>query len=166
MSREVSASDRTASRTSVGDEGSSGGIGVFTLGYQGRDLKEVLQAVQRCGIEQLLDVRENASSKKSGFAAAELEEALAKIGVAYVHLPELGCRSGARHALWRGGAKKAFLEDYRRRLAERPRAFADLVHRVRSARSMVLCLERDPSRCHRAVLVERLRAEGISSQEL
>lgn len=142
------------------------GVTVFTLGYQGRDLEEVLRTVQRYDIEQVLDVRENGSSKKPGFAAGELKEALAKVGVAYAHLPELGCRSGSRHALWRGEAKEPFLEEYRRRLAERPEAFTDLIHRVRSARSLLFCLERDPSRCHRAVLVERLHAEGVLTQDL
>lgn len=139
---------------------------MFTLGYQGRDLGEVFQALQRHDIEQLLDVRENASSKKPGFSAAELKEALAKVGIAYAHLPELGCRSGSRHALWRGEAKESFLEEYRRRLAERPEAFTDLIQRVRSARTLLLCLERDPSRCHRAVLAERLRAEGVFVRDL
>jgi uncharacterized protein (DUF488 family) len=139
---------------------------VFTLGYQGRDVEEVLETVRRYGIEQVLDVRENGSSKKPGFAAADLKDALARAGIAYVHLPELGCRSESRHALWRGESKEPFLEDYRRRLAERPQAFADFVFRIRSARSLLLCLERDPSRCHRAVLVERLQAAGFRTQDL
>ena len=142
------------------------GVQVFTLGYQGRDLKEVLQIVQRHGIEQVIDVRENATSKKPGFAAEELRQALAGIEVTYSHLPDLGCTSESRHALWRGESMESFRNDYRRRLAERPEAFAGLVHRIRSASTLLLCLERNPSRCHRAVLVENLRSEGISAQDL
>ncbi len=139
---------------------------MFTLGYQGRGLPEVLEAVQRHGVEQLLDVRDNAASKKPGFAAPELDRALAKVGVSYAHLPELGCRMESRHALWRGGAREPYLEEYRRRLRDRPQAFADLVRRVRSARTLLLCLERDPSRCHRAVLGEKLREEGLFTRDL
>lgn len=139
---------------------------VFTLGYQGRSPEEVLRTVRLHSVEQVLDVRERASSKKPGFGAAELRAALAGIGVAYVHIPEVGCTGESRHALWRGGPKDSFLDDYRRRLASRPEAFADLVHRVRSARTLLLCLERDVSRCHRAVLAERLSAEGILVQNL
>jgi uncharacterized protein (DUF488 family) len=156
----------TDARGIVADVKSAAERRVYTLGYQGRTLREVLETVQRYGIEQVLDVRENASSKKPGFAGVDLEPAFARLGVAYSHLPELGCASASRHALWRGESREPFLNDYRRRLAERPEAFANLVHRVRSARSLLLCLERDPSRCHRAVLSERLQAEGIATQDL
>jgi uncharacterized protein (DUF488 family) len=164
MSAETESRGKTASPTS--DVGPVAAIEVFTLGYQTRDLEEVLRTVQSHRIEQVLDVREYAMSKKPGFSAAELKEALARIGVAYIHLPELGCSRGSRHALWRGKGTEAFLEEYRRRLAERPQAYAELIYRIRSARSLLLCLERDPSRCHRAVLGERVRAEGIPTQDL
>ena len=51
---------------------------------------------------------------------------------------------------------------YRARLEGRPEMTADLVRRTRSRRTLLLCLERDPQRCHRAVLAERLHAEGIA----
>lgn len=158
--------DATRPLPIVAERGSGGGEQVFTLGYQGRDLNEVLQTVTQYAIEQVLDVRERASSRKAGFAAAELAQSLAGIGVAYVHLSELGCATGSRHSLWRGGSKERFLEEYRRRLSERPESFAELLRRIRTGRTLLLCLERDPTRCHRAVLAERLRAEGIVVQDL
>lgn len=137
------------------------GIRTFTLGYEGRTLSEVLRLVQALTIQQVLDVREVASSRKPGFASSELNEALAKIGVAYVHLPELGCEKEARHTLWRGGATADFRARYDQRIAERPGSVTDLITRVHSGRSLLLCLERDPAKCHRTLLSERLRAEGI-----
>jgi uncharacterized protein (DUF488 family) len=162
----MTARGETATQAIIVDAGPVARIGAYALGYQRRDLKEFLQTVQLYNIEQVLDIRENASSRKPGFAAVELKEALATIGVAYVHLPDLGCRNESRHALWRGEATESFFEDYRRRLAERPNALADLVRRVRSARSLLLCMERDPTRCHRAVLVEKLRTKGIFTRDL
>lgn len=141
-------------------------IQTFTLGYQGRTLSEVLRIVQVHAIHQVLDVRQVAASRKPGFAASELEEALARIGVTYVHLPELGCEREARHALWRGGATDDYMGGYRQQIAGRPDAVGDLVLRVRSARSLLLCLERNPAECHRAVLGERLRGEGIAVLDL
>lgn len=139
---------------------------VFTLGYEGRSLPEVLDIVRTRRIEDVLDVRENASSRKVGFDSTALEEEFARIGVKYAHLSQLGCERESRHALWRGGATAAFLANYRGRLAERPRDLENLVDRVRSARALLLCLERDPSRCHRAVLGERLREEGFRVEHL
>jgi uncharacterized protein (DUF488 family) len=143
-----------------------GGLVALTLGYQGRDLKEVLGAVQSHGVQQVLDVRQNASSRKPGFSSDELRGRLSDLGVGYVHLPELGCGLAARHALWEGGATEPFRQDYLRALGERPGVFDGLLRRVRSARSLVLCLERDPRRCHRGVLAEMLRSRGIRVVEL
>lgn len=139
---------------------------VFMLGYEGRSLSEVLEIVRTRGIELVLDVRENAQSRKVGFDSISLEGALSGIGVRYAHLPELGCEQTSRHALWRGGAASAFLERYRRRLSERPQALEDLVDRVGRSRTLLLCLERDASRCHRAVLDERLRQEGFAVESI
>jgi uncharacterized protein (DUF488 family) len=100
MRREIRVRDGTTAQRAPVEAKSAAVSRVFTLGHQGRDVKEVLQTVQRHGIEQVIDVRENASSKKPGFAAAELKQALAGIGVAYSHLPELGCTSVSRRALW------------------------------------------------------------------
>lgn len=139
---------------------------VFTLGYQGRALEELLEIVRSHRVEQVIDVRENAWSRKPGFSAPELEAALAPNGATYSHLPELGCTRAARHALWGTSTTERFFEEYRERLATRTQAVADLLARVRESQSLLLCLERDPSRCHRAVLAERLRAEGFSVVDL
>lgn len=138
----------------------------FTLGYQGRSLEEVLEVVVHQRIELVVDVRENARSRRPGFSGDELRRALETVGVAYAHLPELGCEAASRHALWSGGPTGTFLERYRVRLAARPLAFADLVGRVRDRRSLILCLERDPYRCHRSLLGERLESEGIPTRHL
>lgn len=139
---------------------------VFAFGYQGREAHQLVRALREHGVEQLLDVRENPGSRKTGFSAAELRDALPRIGVRYVPLPELGCRREARHAIRRGYAAEPFLAEYRRRLAAHPEALADLVRRVRSAPSLLLCLERDPSRCHRSVLIDELRAAGLRAVEV
>lgn len=158
-SRNLGEGDVTETRVATG-------VRVFTLGYQGRSLPEVLDIVRTEGIEEVLDVRENASSRKQGFDATSLKGELSKIGVRYAHLPELGCEHASRHALWRGGPREPFLVAYRQRLEDHPRAFADLVARIMGSRSLLLCMERDASRCHRAVLGERLRKGGFTVEDL
>jgi uncharacterized protein (DUF488 family) len=162
----MNARDSIPGRTTLSEVNSDTESRVLTLGYQGHDLQEVLQTVRRHGIGEVIDVRQNASSKKPGFASSELKLALAGIGVVYTHLPDLGCERASRHELWQGGSRESFLNDYRKRLATQPQAFAELVQRARSGRVLLLCLERDPSRCHRSVLVEKLHAEGILAENL
>lgn len=139
---------------------------VFTLGYQGRSLREVLEIIRTRDVEQVVDVRENGRSRKPGFSSPDLRGALASVGVAYVHLPALGCDRDSRHALWRGAPTAGFLDGYRRKLAKSPGLLTDLTRVVQGTRSLLLCLERDTSRCHRAVLGEWLRAEGCLVQDL
>lgn len=157
---------RRRDEPAVPAEAATAAVSVFTLGYQGRSLPEVFGIVEGTGIRQVLDVRQNTSSKKPGFSGPELARAFSAVGVAYVHLADLGCTSAARHTLWRTKEAEPFFDEYRLYLMTQPKAVADLVDRVRRARSLLLCLERDPSRCHRAVLAERLRAEGISTVDL
>jgi len=150
----------------VPDKGSAAGFSALTLGYQGRTLEEVLEIIRAERVQEVLDVRERAASKKPGFSGPELMRTLAVMGVEYVHLASLGCTYAARHALWRSKVTEPFFEEYRRHLETRAEAVQDLVNRVRNSRCLLLCLERDPSRCHRSVLAEKLRAEGISIQDL
>ena len=139
---------------------------VFTLGYQGRSVPEVLQIVQEHGIEQVLDVRENARSRKPGFSSSELEGAFQNEGIGYVHLPELGCDRESRHALWRGAPTVEFLDRYRRKVGEPGAPLVDLLRRVQGSRTLLLCLERDASQCHRAVLGAELSAQGCLVEDL
>lgn len=139
---------------------------VLSVGYQGRSQSDILHIIQEYGLEQVLDVRENARSIKPGFSSAELQRAFHRIGVKYVHLPQLGCTQESRHALWSGTRPEAFLNKYRHLLSQRPEAVIDLLDRVRSGKTLLLCLERDPTRCHRAVLEEQLRTKGIPVRSL
>jgi len=149
-------------------DGSTASVGVsaFTLGYQGRPLQEFLEIIQRNHVTRVIDVRQNPRSRKPGFSSEPLKMALAHIGVAYMHLPELGCERESRQALWRGAPTEGFLKDYRRKLADHSGALAELIHWAGKSRSLLLCLERDPARCHRAVLGEQLRLNGFLVQDL
>jgi len=155
---------RTAN-DSLGPNGSAG-VRVLTLGYQGRSLSEVLEIVERSRVNRVIDVRQNPWSRKGGFSSGELGEALAAVGIHYTPLPGLGCTRASRHALWHGGPTEGFLTEYRQKLAEHPEALAELIHWAEASKSLLLCLERDPARCHRAVLGERLRAAGFLVQDL
>ncbi len=142
------------------------GAKVFSLGYQGRDLEEVLRTTRTHGIRQVIDIRENAASRKPGFSSRELEASLDRIGVAYVHLPELGCSGASRHSYWKGGSPEEFREDYRRLLSGRPGWLSRLLVRIGSAPTLLLCLEREAEKCHRVVLEEELLKRGIRVTDL
>jgi len=156
--------DRAANDSAGSD--ASAGFRVLTLGYQGLSWSEVLEIVQRNRVDRVIDVRQNARSRKRGFSSWELGESLRAVGIDYTPLPALGCDRESRHALWHGAPTEGFLGEYRQKLAEHPEALAELIHWAGASKSLLLCLEHDPARCHRAVLGERLRAAGFFVQDL
>ena len=142
------------------------GSHVLTIGYEDRDLAEILEIVHHRGVKLVLDIREAASSRKAGFNGRELNASFASLGVKYAHLPQLGCSRDERKALWRGGEREHVAEKYRQRLAERSKSVEGLVEQVRAARTLLICLERNPQRCHRSVLGEKLRMLGLQVEDL
>ena len=72
---------------------------VYTIGYEGKNITQFIERLKLVGIEQLIDVREIALSRKNGFAKTALRKALDDNGIVYKHLPGLGSPSDIRHKL-------------------------------------------------------------------
>ncbi len=157
--------DRKEGQPAVGRDGAAQAK-AFTVGYEGRSLSEVLSLLVRHDIHQVVDVRENAASRKPGFSGDELRATLGTLGMKYVHFPRLGCAASARHAFWEGGGEGEFRTEYRERIARRPEEITELLRAVRSSPSVLLCLEREAPRCHRWLLADRLRENGLEVEDL
>ena len=63
---------------------------LFTIGYEGADLKEFLTVLKNAGTDVLLDVRELPMSRRKGFSKNALKAALAEVGIDYRHEKRLG----------------------------------------------------------------------------
>ena len=63
---------------------------ILTIGYEGRDLPDVIEALAGASVELLIDTRYRASSRKRGFSKTALSEALRHAGIVYEHVRELG----------------------------------------------------------------------------
>ena len=134
---------------------------VFTLGYEGRTLQELVGLLDRLGVRQVADVRENPWSRRPGLDRDTLARILEERGVGYRHFGALGCRFEARTALRRGGDFAPYAEAYREHLRGAERVVRDLEAFLREAPTAVLCTERRAEECHRLVLAERLAADGF-----
>ena len=131
---------------------------IFTIGYEGATVDEVIAALERAGVEQLIDVRQLPLSRRPGFSKSSLAAALAERGIAYIHLRALGTPKPGRDAAKKGD--HATLEAVYAGQLELPEAQAQAAQmRALAAEkcSALLCFERDPSMCHRTLL---LAAEG------
>ena len=62
----------------------------MSVGYEGRSVDELVDALVEAGVSVLVDVRENAISRKRGLSKRLLAEKLEARGITYVHEPTLG----------------------------------------------------------------------------
>jgi uncharacterized protein (DUF488 family) len=139
---------------------------IFTIGYEGTTVGEFLSALQGAGVERVIDVRAVPNSRRPGFSKTPLRNALAEVGIDYVHLRALGTPADGRAAARAG--KKAELERIYAGQLELPEAMAEsaqLIDLAAEKPSALLCFERDPAGCHRALLL-RWVAPGAEVTDL
>ena len=134
---------------------------VFTIGYEGATVDEVLTALTRAGVEQVADVRAIAASRRPGFAKTSLAANLAEAGIGYRHLRALGTPKPGRDAAKKGD--RATLERVYAGQLELPEAQAEaaaLRAMVDEKPTALLCFERDPAMCHRTLLIAATMPEA------
>ena len=139
-----------------------------TIGYENYTQPELIARLREAGVEVLIDVRAVASSRKAGFSKTLLAGGLAEAGIEYVHLRGLGTPKAGREAA-RAGRIAEMHAIYEGQLqtpeAEHDMARAEAIVSERPA--ALLCLEADPSGCHRRIVAERLRRRlGIAVRDL
>ena len=128
---------------------------VFTIGYEGATVAEVIGALQAAGVERLIDVRQLPLSRRPGFSKSSLAAALAEVGIEYVHLKALGTPKPGRDAAKKGD--RATLERVYAGQLELPEAQAAAARMralITKRPSALLCFERDPCVCHRTLLLQ------------
>jgi uncharacterized protein (DUF488 family) len=127
---------------------------IFTIGYEGTTVPEFIAALQRAGVERVIDVRALPLSRRPGFSKSPLKAALEEAGIEYVHLKALGTPSDGRAAARAG--RHADLERIYAGQLELPEAMAQSAQMLELARekpSALLCMEREPAHCHRTLLL-------------
>ena len=134
---------------------------IFTIGYEGATMSEFLAALQQAGVERVIDVRAVPNSRRPGFSKTPLRNALAEVGIDYVHLRALGTPSAGREAARAG--RKAELERIYAGQLETPQAMAEgamMLELAGEKPSALLCYERDPACCHRTLLWQSLAPDA------
>jgi len=134
---------------------------IFTIGYEGTTVGEFLAALQKAGVERVIDVRAVPNSRRPGFSKTPLRNALAEAGIDYVHLRALGTPADGRAAA-RAGRKDELKRLYAGQL-ELPEAIAEtgkMLDLSREKPSALLCYERDPAACHRTLLLETVAPDA------
>ena len=141
---------------------------LFTIGYEGLDPERLTDALRGAGVGLLADVRAVANSRKRGFSKGALKAGLEGAGLGYTHLRGLGTpKAGSQAARADDAAlmRRIYCDEVLD-TADGGTALDELDALARSAPTCLLCFERDPARCHRRVLAERLEARGLIVEDL
>jgi len=141
---------------------------VFTVGYEGRLVDGFLDLLLRCGIQHIIDVRSNPVARRYGFHKSTLDRLCGKVQIGYSHFPQLGIPSGLRHGLETPGQYEALFQQYEADVLPREeRAVAKVASLMKERPSALMCMEADPSKCHRTRLARAIAREtGLSIHDL
>lgn len=134
------------------------GHALMTIGYEGLNLDAYLNRLIQNNVHALVDVRRNAKSMKYGFSKNQLQSAVEKLGIAYIHLPDFGIQSSERKNLNTDKAYANLFKSYRNTLRDTD---ADSFAQFREAlnkygRIALTCFEADAHHCHRSHLATHL----------
>lgn len=127
---------------------------IFTIGYEGTTVGEFINALAGAGVTRVIDVRALPLSRRPGFSKSSLRAALEEAGIEYIHLKALGTPADGRAAA-RAGRHSDLERIYSGQL-ELPEAIAQSAQMLELARekpTALLCMERDPTHCHRSLLL-------------
>jgi hypothetical protein len=147
-------SPRAAERPSV----------VLTIGHSTRSLQELVGILEAHGVRYVADVRTIPRSRHNPqFNRDRLGRGLPRAGIGYTHMPVLG---GLRHARpdspnqgWRNASFRGFA-DYMQ-TPEFEAGLETLIEAAARSRTVIMCAEAVPWRCHRSLIADALCARGV-----
>ncbi|EHP90523.1 DUF488 family protein [Methylorubrum extorquens] len=141
---------------------------LFTIGYEGLTPERLHAALKAADVSLLADVRAVANSRKRGFSKGALKAGLLEAGLGYAHFRGLGTPKSGREAARADDAglmRRIYCEEVLD-TADGGLALDALAELAAERPICLICFERDPARCHRRVLAERLAPRGFETVDL
>ena len=140
----------------------------YTTCYSGRKLDQFIEILKAAKVSTLVDVRHAAVSPyRPDFSKENLAKALEREGVVYVHRPDLGVprevRAGAmgqknRDQIWKWYDTNVIIKFTNEGLCQLTKALKQPV--------ALMCVEADPTACHRHRLFLALEKSGLRGYDL
>ncbi len=123
---------------------------IYTIGYEGRSFEAYVNQLLKHDVRLLCDVRKNPLSRKFGFSKGVLSRLLPKLGIEYLHIPDLGIRSDMRQELNSAEDYARLFRAYRKTLPEKEESLQLLERLLEGHQRIALtCYEKEHHSCHR-----------------
>ncbi|MEW5897208.1 MAG: DUF488 family protein [Nanoarchaeota archaeon] len=132
--------------------------GFFTIGYEGKDIDQFLNALVSNYIELLIDIRRNPFSMNFIYIKDALMKKLKDAGIDYLHIPELGIESEERKNLNTKADYEKLFAKYRQTLPIKEVYINRIIELGTSKRIALLCFEEDSDFCHRGEVAKVIKS--------
>ena len=137
---------------------------VWTIGHSTYPVDAFLRLLHDSGIQLLADVRRYPGSRRHPqFAREALAASLQQAGIGYAWLPELGGRRAprkdSRNTAWRNAGFRGYA-DYMETEAFQL-GVGRLLELARDRLTAIMCAERAWQQCHRGLIADYLKAQGV-----
>jgi uncharacterized protein (DUF488 family) len=137
---------------------------ILTVGHSTHPFDDFVAMLKAHNVSQLADVRTVPKSRRvPQYNTESLAKELPKRGIDYVHLKSLGglrharkdsINTGWRNASFRGYADYMGTQDFQQGIDR-------LLDLARTKRTVIMCAEAVPWRCHRSLVADALGVRGI-----
>lgn len=132
--------------------------GFFTIGYEGKDIDQFLNALVSNQIELLIDIRRNPFSMNFVYIKDALMKKLKDVGIDYLHIPELGIESEERKNLNTKADYEELFAKYRQNLSSKEVYINRIIELGTTKRIALLCFEADCDFCHRREVAKIIKS--------
>lgn len=141
---------------------------LYTVGYEGCSIDKYLDKLVKESIKVVCDVRKNPISMKYGFSKNQLSSLLQRLGIQYVHIPELGIESNKRkHLKSETDYAKLFNEYEADTLCKNVSALTKVLGLLEEYKKIALtCFEETPNRCHRGTITNYFQSKLSFENEI
>lgn len=131
----------------------------FTIGYEGSSFEGYLNRLIQNNVKTLVDVRRNPLSRKYGFSKKTLSETVEKLGIEYIHIPQLGISSDQRQELNTQADYDRLFASYEKNELKKNKAALNQLFEIFKDRKRVAitCFEAHVCMCHRGRVAKALQ---------
>lgn len=131
---------------------------LFSIGYEGKSLESYLNQLIINDVKLLCDVRKNPLSMKFGFSKNQLKHACENVGIAYLHIPQLGIISEKRQELNSMKDYQMLFEEYENTVLKESNEYLLNINELlkKYKRVALTCFEATECMCHRGRIVKAL----------
>lgn len=134
---------------------------LFTIGYESLSLESYINKLIINDVQSLMPMSgSNAFSQKYGFSKSQLQQACTRVGIEYIHIPELGIDSEERQDLVSQKDYDILFAKYERTTLKTNETYLTIIlNKIQEkGRVALTCFEKSPIQCHRGRVAKRLMA--------